>query len=617
MRAARPCSVFLCTAVLALCAGLPAVVDACSEHVHGHAASMPKAIAPAGQRAIDGPRWAGAALTGAWFDTARNGEGIDVQVLPDGSAFAVWFTYPPAGEPGEQAWLLAQGSVVDGATLRFSQVVRPNGARFGDAFDPAAVVNAPWGTLSLTVEDCNALRLDYAGPAAWGSGQRRLTRLTAADQADCNGGRSTLATGGRAAEGLRARSGTWYVPGRDGEGWLVEDLAGGLSGVYWFTHDPQGRQAWIFGIGTRSGTRIAVAAATITRGTRFGDGFDAAAVQRDPWGTLDVDFSDCGRARFAWTSTRAGYGAGTREAVRLSRVAGAPCLDDTGPARTRVTWTEIAPIPSPAQSELAATALDGRFYVLGGYGDLRGFKRYDPATGAWQRLADLPAGRHHLAAFAFDGAVYFSGGATEGGGDQSAGGYRHDLATGRWDAVPALQYNFGSHAAVLFGRAYVGNEDGSLREFDPRSGRARTILPPGTQPRDHSQVVAFLDEIWVIAGRSPETRTVAIYDPVTETWRAGPPVNQRRGGFAATVDGQQIMIAGGELLGPPASLARSVEVYAAGSEAWSLAGELPQPVHGVAATTGADGRVYVFGGSTSAGTIGGTNGRSFAGRFER
>ncbi len=68
--------------------------------------------------------------------------------------------------------------------------------------------------------------MSWAGPAAWGSGSRAVTRLSGIDQIGCSGGKTLTANGGRAAAGLRSRSGAWYVPERSGEGWIVEDPSG-------------------------------------------------------------------------------------------------------------------------------------------------------------------------------------------------------------------------------------------------------------------------------------------------------------------------------------------------------------------------------------------------------
>lgn len=550
-----------------------------------------------------------AALSGSWFDPRRSGEGIALQVLPDGRAVAAWFTYPPEGQPGEQAWLVAADGVFDGQALRFANVFRPRGGVFGEAFDPTQVVNEPWGALTLRFADCERATLEYTGPAGWGSGTRSLDKFTAPDQLDCRGNRTLTAAGARAPAGLRARSGSWFVPSRSGEGWLVEDIGGGLSVLTWFTYGPDGRQAWLTGAGAREGDRLVVDLVQ-TRGTRFGDAFDANAVERLAWGRVEIDFARCDAATLRYSATRPGFGAASRAIVRLVGTAGAECVDDFR-ERTLGDWREHAPMPAPAQSEIATAVLDGRIHVLGGFGDLRGFKRYDVAADRWQRLPDLPAGRHHAAAFAFDGAIFLSGGALTGGGDQLTGGFRFDPATGGWTPRPQLPFNFGSHAAVLHGRAWIGNEDGSLQVYDPRSDAVATIAPASSRPRDHSQVLAWLGEIWMIGGRAPETTSVSIYDPVSGAWREGPSLNRARGGFAAAVVDGHLVVAGGEVFTGGVRLEPSVEVLAPGANAWRLAGTMPLALHGVGGA-GVGGRFYLLGGSTVAASAGGGNPRTFS-----
>jgi hypothetical protein len=563
------------------------------------------------QVAVSGPYWPGPAVSGSWYDPARSGEGLILQFLPNGKALLIWFTYPPAGEAAEQAWLITELGSVDGSKLRFNAVYRPQGGVFGDAFNPDSISSVLWGTMELEFRDCNMLTLRYAGPTAFGSGERTMTRLTSLDQLACNGTRALTITGARALEGLRTKSGAWYVPSRSGEGWMIEELPDGRSLVYWFTYDPQGRQAWTIGVGTREGNRLEIPDNLITRGTRFGSGFDPAQVQGIPWGSLSFNFTNCDSVDVSYASILPGYGSGTRAGTRLAALAGAACLDGTPGPRTQGNWVEAAAIPGPAQSEHAATVLDGKLYIMGGFGDPHGFKRYDPVTNSWAILPAMPAGRDHLAAFAIDGGVYFSGGAPQDG-DFATAAFRYDIAANRWDPRPELSQSFGSHAAILNGRAYIGNLTGTLQEYDPNQRVARIIsraLPP--RPRDHSQVVAFLGEIWMIAGRSPETTTVAIYDPVAERWRNGPSIARGRGGFAAAVVGDQIVIGGGEFLGPPIRLEPSVEIYTAGSTSWQFGPDLPIPVHGVPGAA-LNGRFYAVSGSTAAGAADAGTGRMFS-----
>lgn len=563
--------------------------------------------APAG-----GEYWAGPALSGSWFDPARNGEGFVLEVLADGSAVVVWFTYPAAGEPGEQAWLIGQGGRLAGNRIRFDLVTRTRGGVWGDAFAPARIENVPWGTLEFEFHSCTSATVRYAGTPAYGSGTFELTRLTELDELRCDGARATTPNGARSLAGLRSKSGPWFVATRSGEGWFVEELAGGVTVVYWFTYDPQGNQAWTVGAGVRDGERLVVDQQTITRGTRFGSGFDPAAVQRTRWGSIEFTFTECNKADFRYASVLPGYDANARTATRLGMLASAPCIDGTPQLRRSGTWTEVAATPAPAQSEHAATTLDGKIYALGGYGDGNGFKRYDPAANQWTELPDLPSGRHHLAAFAIDGGVYFVGGDAIGSAGQDVAAYRYDVATSAWEPRPEMSFTFGSQAAVMHGRAYVGAGDGSVEEYDPRARIKRRIEAPNLTERDHAQVVAFLGELWVIGGRSPETDTVAIYDPAAQRWRAGPRMGNTRGGFAAAVVGDQIVVGGGELINiTPFRLEPTVEVIVAGGDRWAFAPNLPVPVHGVAGAA-ANGRFYAISGSTNAGSRFGATGRVFA-----
>ena len=113
------------------------------------------------------------------------------------------------------------------------------------------------------------------------------------------------------------------MPSRAGEGWILEELADGRGVVYWFTYDPQGRQAWLFGIAERNGETYEVTDTLQLRGTRFGDAFDAAAIERRPWGRMTLAFDSCDALTVTYASTVAGYGSGTRNAARLTGLASA------------------------------------------------------------------------------------------------------------------------------------------------------------------------------------------------------------------------------------------------------------------------------------------------------
>ena len=559
--------------------------------------------------------WPGPAVSGSWYNPQRSGEGFVLEYLSNGTVLVIWFTFPATGEPGAQDWIIGEGGYVVGNRIRFDHMYRTFGGTWGDAFNPGAIRRVEWGTLEFEFNDCNSATFRYAGPQSHGSGERSMTRLTALDQIQCTGNRAVTSTGGRALSGLRSTSGAWYVPSRSGEGWYMEQLPGERLLVYWFTFDPLGHQAFVLGVGQRVEDQYEILDMHMTRGPRFGDAFDPASVVRSAWGRMTVSFSDCGHAEIGYQSIEPGYASGTRTATRLSQLAGTACIDGTPEALTQGSWQAAAPMPSPAQSELDATVLNGKLYALGGFGDPRGFKRYDPLVNQWETLTPLPSGRHHLSAFAHDGGVYYGGGDSSGGGEPGLGGYRYDVATNLWEPRPELPADFGSRAAVLHGRVFLGTTSGELLEYDPRQRISRHIANPVNQDeRDHAQVQAFLGEIWIIGGRSPETSSVVIYDPASEQWRTGPRLRHFRGGAAATVVGHQLMISGGEVVVGTRRLEPSTEVYAAGTDAWKIGPPIPIPTHGSAA--GAIGnRAYVVSGGTSAGSPCCASGRLFSIEF--
>src|SRR2546425_4912911 len=77
------------------------------------------------------------------------------------------------------------------------------------------------------------------------------------------------------------------------------------------------------------------------------------------------------------------------------------------------TWTPLAPMPT-ARQEVAAAALEGRIFVIGGFGAnaeaVATVEVYDPVTDRWEVRMPLPAPTHHLAAAVTGGRLFVAGG---------------------------------------------------------------------------------------------------------------------------------------------------------------------------------------------------------------
>ena len=589
----RPARALVLVLALTAGVGLACNVEHAVPHGAARATAAPKAVLPI---------WVGPAHSGSWYAAERNGEGFTFQVLENGTAHAIWFTYPPAGAPGQQAWIYASGGRVEGDRVRFDGAFTTRGPRFGPGFDPGAVQVIPWGRIEFRFTSCNEVEMSYAGPAAWGSGARRLTRLTALSELECTGKRHVTASGARSAAGLRARSGSWFDPAHNGEGWQVEELPDGRSQVYWFTYDANGEQAWTIGVSPTSGARMAIAQAFRPVGARFGAAFDPAQVQAVAWGSLELELTSCVSGAARYSSPLAGFGSGSLAASRITSPAGSVCLDNMPTVPASASWSQGADQPEAA-SESAATRIGNFAYVAGGFGDPAGFKRFDLDRNSWTTLAQLPGGRDHLFVLALDATVFVAGGNDNGTRASPANGWRYVEAENRWVEVPELPRYVQAGSAALGGFGYFGNVVGGFMQFDPRTGARREVRGDVVTSRDHSQLVSFQGELWMIGGRS-STRTtaaVSIFDPASETWRAGPSMGALRAGFAAAASPTMIVVAGGEVLSTsPWSVVGSVEAIAAGGDRWTELPSLPLAVHGVPGVMHGN-SFTLLGGSTAAG----------------
>jgi hypothetical protein len=566
-----------------------------------HACDIPHApLAHATAAKVLSPLWVGPAFSGTWFAPERSGEGISLQILDTGAALALWFTYPPAGAAGQQAWIYAQDGRVEGDRVIFDAAITTRGPRFGVGFNASDLQVQPWGTLELRFSDCNTADLSYAGPAAWGSGSRRLTRLTAYAELECGGKKSLTATGARSLQGLKQRTALWFDPAHNGEGWVAEELPDGRTQFFWYTYDANGEQAWMVGLSPPATDTFSIADMYRPVGTRFGAAFDPAAVQRGEWGRVDMSYSGCNAAELRYQSSAAGFGSGTLHPVRVTRLAGTSCVQAPATVPANGAWSTAASMPS-AQSEVATTGAGGVTYIAGGFGNPQAFYRFDPAANTWRTLAAIPGGRDHPLAVAIGGEILFTGGYSQGVGDESTSGFRYDISQDRWQSAPELPWVAASSAAQLNGFAYFGTVSGDLFQYNPRTRTSRAIVSPRNVSRDHSQLVAFQGELWMMGGRGGnpfiETGRVAIYDPASETWREGPRMNVARAGFASAVGDTLLIVAGGEVLGSqPLRTLRSMEAIVAGASAWTALPDLPVGLHGVPGAIHGN-AFYLLGGS--------------------
>jgi hypothetical protein len=119
-------------------------------------------------------------ITGSWYDPARSGEGYILEILEDGRAILIWYTYD---NDGNHMWLIDSNGVVtqDGnnITLDFNNVVVTNGPVFGEDYNPANVVNTSWGEVHMQLTCSGSGTVNYSSTIeGFDEGQYNISKLT-------------------------------------------------------------------------------------------------------------------------------------------------------------------------------------------------------------------------------------------------------------------------------------------------------------------------------------------------------------------------------------------------------------------------------------------------------
>ena len=122
-------------------------------------------------------------FTGNWRNAATDGQGFQMQVLPDGRAGAFWFTFDGSGN---QVWISGVGTVENNQLTM--QMRRPVGAQFGPNFNSDDIQRIPFGTVSMSFDDCNNGTVTWqSDDPQFGSGSMPIERVTSSAGVNCTG----------------------------------------------------------------------------------------------------------------------------------------------------------------------------------------------------------------------------------------------------------------------------------------------------------------------------------------------------------------------------------------------------------------------------------------------
>ena len=172
-------------------------------------------------------------------------------------------------------------------------------------------------------------------------------------------------------------------------------------------------------------------------------------------------------------------------------------------------WRRLADLPTGLGAG-TAVALGSTVYLAGGIATGGALSDrtlvYDTAEDRWSTVAGLPTPREHLGGAGFGGRVYTVAGRTGGLSGNLTAVEVFDPGTGAWTALPDLPTRRGGLAAAATCNGQVvavgGEADQTFAEaeaYDIATGRWRS-LPPLPTPRHGLGVVAIGTELYTLAG---------------------------------------------------------------------------------------------------------------------
>jgi N-acetylneuraminic acid mutarotase len=281
----------------------------------------------------------------------------------------------------------------------------------------------------------------------------------------------------------------------------------------------------------------------------------------------------------------------------LAALLAPPALGDCPAGR----WVTLAPMPE-ARQELAAAALDGRVYAVGGLvGRANAADVYDPASNRWTTIANLPAGTDHAWAVSHAGRLYVGGGT-------SNRVFSYDPIAGTWSEVASSVFVHGGTpaAAVIGGRIYVAGGAGGgmvgneVEAYDPSANRWTTLASMSCA-RNHTAGGVLNGRLHVAGGRPGNQSCHEAYDPTTNAWTPRAPLPTGRSGIAGAVAGGCFYVFGGEgNVLDAAGIFHEVEAYEAATDTWTRLPPMAVGRHGISAAVIAN-LFYFPGGATSQG----------------
>mmetsp|Transcript_10855 Transcript_10855/g.20344 ORF Transcript_10855/g.20344 Transcript_10855/m.20344 type:complete len:470 (-) Transcript_10855:92-1501(-) len=252
---------------------------------------------------------------------------------------------------------------------------------------------------------------------------------------------------------------------------------------------------------------------------------------------------------------------------------------------SRGDWHHLPSMPT-ARDVLAAAAIDGNIYAVGGTDGERAFgtvERFDAEDGTWSNVQPMPTPRAGLAAAAVSRSLYTVGGSD---GTRALGTVeRYNVGTDQWEECPPLLTPRRGVAIAVSHRFVfaLGGSDGmetlsTVERFNTEDGLSWEPMPPMPTPRRAAAAAVLNGRLYVVGGaggisqQDPSLRVAEVFDLQEYTWKALPAMPSGRRGLSLLAAEGVIFALGGSD-GMKAS--NAVEVFDPASEAWEVKPAMP------------------------------------------
>src|SRR6266550_4313266 len=255
------------------------------------------------------------------------------------------------------------------------------------------------------------------------------------------------------------------------------------------------------------------------------------------------------------------------------------------------TWTSLAPVPDLNNANASGVYAPNvnKLFVFGGENVatstvVNTTRIYDSASNTWSIGAPMPDVRDFMGSGYYNGKIYLVGGYSTGNVDPSFGQvWEYDPVLNSFNTSRASMPitmggpGFGivnGHIYIAGGRNLNNNNLNTLYDYDivADTWTQRANLPTGIEVPGSA---VFIGKLWVFGGGNPfldlatapksaktgvrawlngllhpdTTNILQLYDPATDTWMSGPPLNQQRSFSAGTDVGDIAVVAVGGYTG--------------------------------------------------------------------